>query len=147
MARRGGTGRGTRRSGAGMSEVHARIFRAVRKIPRGRVMTYGQVARAAGMPLGARVVGQAMALSTTRGVPWHRVLGQRRPGWAHVTIGAPVTAIRQRQRLEREGVRFDAAGVIELAWFGHTMPAPRSTAIRTAPRSTAIRTASRTPLR
>ena len=55
-----------------------RVYEAVRAIPRGRVATYGQVARLLGMARGARAVGWALrALDPRRAppVPWHRVVG------------------------------------------------------------------------
>jgi len=55
-----------------------RVYEAVRAIPRGRVATYGQVARLVGVPRGARAVGWALrALDPrrARAVPWHRVVG------------------------------------------------------------------------
>lgn len=79
-----------------------RIYAIVRRIPRGRVATYGQVATLAGLPGHARQVGYALhALSEGSGVPWHRVINAQgrvspraAPGWDDV----------QRQLLEREGV-------------------------------------------
>ena len=91
---------------------HARIHAVVRCIPRGRVATYGQVARIAGLGSHARLVGYAMAaLPDGTDVPWHRVVNaqgrvspRRAPGWDRL----------QRALLEREGVRFDAGGRIDL---------------------------------
>jgi methylated-DNA-protein-cysteine methyltransferase-like protein len=94
-----------------------RIRRVVVKIPRGRVMTYGDVARAAGMPGAARVVGYAMR-ALGRAVPWQRVLGRKNPRTAQVTIGDPRSKAEQRRLLEKEGVRFDARGGIALADYG-----------------------------
>ena len=95
----------------------ARIYRVVRGIPRGRVMTYGEVARRAGLPRGARTVGRAMAASA-EALPWQRVVGLRRTGMAHVTIRDPLAAGLQRALLEQEGVRFRRDGGIDLARFG-----------------------------
>jgi len=91
------------------------IHAVVRRIPRGRVATYGQVATLAGLPGAARQVGYAMhALPEYSTVPWHRVLNAQgrvsprsEPGGDRV----------QRALLEREGVRFDAAGRADLARF------------------------------
>jgi methylated-DNA-protein-cysteine methyltransferase-like protein len=80
-------------------------------------MTYGQVAFAAGLPRGARVVGYALRAAKGH-VPWQRVVGQRRRGRAHVTIKDPVGAAMQRQMLEKEGVRFGEGGVIDLDRYG-----------------------------
>ena len=87
------------------------------KIPRGHVMTYGDVAAAAGMPGAARTAGYAMrALGRT--VPWQRVLGRRDARSAHITIRDLRGRAEQRRLLEQEGVRFDARGAIRLADFG-----------------------------
>ncbi len=71
----------------------------IRKIPKGKVATYGDVARAAGFPGHARQV--VWALHNSRGLPWHRVLGAggciRLPG---------ESGLEQRLRLETEGVAF-----------------------------------------
>ena len=101
------------------------FYRVVRRIPRGRVCTYGAVAAMAGHPRSARHVGFALAaLKETRGkrgVPWHRVLGSRPRNRAAVTIRDPIGGAIQRKRLEEEGVEFDARGNVSLdrfGWFG-----------------------------
>jgi methylated-DNA-protein-cysteine methyltransferase-like protein len=98
----------------------ATIYRIVRRIPRGRVATYGQVALAAGKPRGARQVG--FALAALRGakhdVPWQRVVGARPRNRAAISILDPMGAAVQRTLLEREGVRLDERGNIDLARFG-----------------------------
>ena len=76
-----------------------RIEQAIRAIPRGKVSTYGAVARAAGLPGAARLV--ARVLRRSYGLPWQRVLGA---GGAIKLTGD--AAIEQRLRLEAEGVRF-----------------------------------------
>ena len=76
-----------------------RIEGAIRAIPRGKVSTYGGVARAAGYPGAARMV--ARVLRRGFGLPWQRVLGA---GGAIKLTGD--SAIEQRLRLEAEGVRF-----------------------------------------
>ena len=103
--------RGTVRKGR---STYDRIWRQVRRIPQGRVATYGQIADLARIPRGARQVGYALhALTQHSGVPWHRVLNAR--GTISLRSGgAPET---QRIRLEREGVRFDAGGRTDLARF------------------------------
>jgi methylated-DNA-protein-cysteine methyltransferase related protein len=93
----------------------ARLQRVVSKIPRGRVMTYGDLAAAAGMPGAARAAGRAMSVMGA-GVPWQRVLGRKDARRAHITNRK--SALEQRRLLEKEGVRFDAAGAIRLADFG-----------------------------
>jgi methylated-DNA-protein-cysteine methyltransferase-like protein len=89
--------------------AHARILAVVRRIPAGRVGTYGQVARLAGLPNQARLVGYALAaLPSATAVPWHRVINAR--GEISLRRGSAGATVEQRMRLEREGVRFDAAG-------------------------------------
>jgi methylated-DNA-protein-cysteine methyltransferase-like protein len=97
----------------------------VKKIPRGRVMTYGSVALAAGMPGAARTVGYAMR-ALGAGVPWQRVLGRRDARNAHVTIRDPRAAAEQRRLLEREGVVFDARGRVLLSDFAWPAAQPRA---------------------
>jgi methylated-DNA-protein-cysteine methyltransferase related protein len=80
-------------------------------------MTYGQVAQAAGLPRGARVVSYALRGARVT-VPWQRVVGQRGPGRAHITIKDPVGAALQRQLLEKEGVKLGKGGAIDLDRFG-----------------------------
>jgi methylated-DNA-protein-cysteine methyltransferase-like protein len=106
-----------RRVTAHMSRVYTKILAVVRRIPRGRVMTYGMVAAAAGMPRGARVVGYCMRASGGA-VPWHRVLGRRAAGTAGVSIKDPVGGGLQRQLLEKEGVKFSRTGAVRLAEWG-----------------------------
>ena len=79
--------------------MRRRIERAIRAIPRGRVSTYGGVARAAGFPGGARIV--ARVLRSGFGLPWQRVLG----AGGEIKLRGD-SAIEQRLRLEAEGVRF-----------------------------------------
>jgi methylated-DNA-protein-cysteine methyltransferase-like protein len=99
--------------------THARIYAAVRQIPNGRVTTYGTVARIAGLPGQARLVGYALsALKPGSTVPWHRVINAQ--GTISVTeeSGARTT---QALRLHREGVLVSAGGRISLAKFGWRM--------------------------
>lgn len=118
-----------------VARVYARIYEVVLGVPRGRVVTYGQVAALAGVPRGARVVGYAMRASLSgRPLPWQRVLGRRGPGLAHVTIKDPVGGALQRRLLEDEGVRFSRSGAVDLAVYGWAPP-PRRTR-PAAPRKT-----------
>ncbi|HEY6098678.1 MAG TPA: MGMT family protein [Anaeromyxobacter sp.] len=98
----------------------ADYYRVVRRIPRGRVATYGDVALAAGKPRAARQVGYALAAlrGAKHDVPWQRVLGARPRGMAAVSILDPIGAAVQQRLLEREGVRFDDRGRVDLGRFG-----------------------------
>ena len=87
----------------------------VKKIPGGRVATYGQIARLAGLPGHARQIGYALhALSGNHGVPWQRVINAR---GEISTRSEPVFEERQRLLLEREGVVFDAKGRVSLTVY------------------------------
>jgi methylated-DNA-protein-cysteine methyltransferase-like protein len=77
------------------------IHRVVRMIPRGKVATYGSVARAAGHPGTARQVAWALNASNAKRLPWHRVLGS---GGRILLPGE--TGLHQRTLLEVEGIRF-----------------------------------------
>jgi len=89
-----------------------RVYEVVRRIPRGRVATYGQVARLAGLGRNARQVGYALhALPEFSNVPWHRVINARGEISLPRATGGDVT---QRLRLEREGVKFDGKGRVDL---------------------------------
>jgi methylated-DNA-protein-cysteine methyltransferase related protein len=88
-----------RKSKAGSGNAILKIERAIRAIPRGKVSTYGGVARAAGLSGAARMV--ARVLRRGYGLPWQRVLGAG--GQIKLTGDS---AMEQRFRLEAEGVRF-----------------------------------------
>ena len=126
---------GTTRDEGGVVLEYERFYRVVRRIPRGRVATYGQVAALAGLPRGARLAGYALsALRNTRNdVPWQRVLGARGAGRAGVSLKDPMGAAVQRDLLEREGVAFDGLGRIDLSTYGWS-PRGGRTAPARAPR-------------
>jgi methylated-DNA-protein-cysteine methyltransferase related protein len=77
------------------------VYRQVKKIPRGRVATYGGVAKAMRLRAGARAVGYALAACPRgKGIPWHRVLG----AGGRIRVPEPHAAL-QRKLLETEGVK------------------------------------------
>jgi methylated-DNA-protein-cysteine methyltransferase related protein len=89
------------------------VYRYIKKIPRGRVTTYGQVARAVRLPGGARAVGYAMAATPSgRGIPWHRVVG----AGGRIRVPEPYS-MKQIRLLESEGVPLEG-GVIDMKRFG-----------------------------
>lgn len=95
--------------------TYARVYAVVRRVPVGRVATYGQVARVAGLGDHARMVGYALAaLPTGTTVPWHRIINAR----GTVSRRRSGDSLSQRMRLEREGVRFDARGRASFATYG-----------------------------
>lgn len=112
--------RPTRASGPGAS-TYARVYAVVRRVPRGRVATYGQVARVAGLGDHARLVGYALAaLPRATTVPWHRVINAR----GTVSRRRSGDSLSQRVALEREGVRFDARDRTSFVTYGWRPRAP-----------------------
>lgn len=103
--------------------MRLRIEQAIRAIPRGKVSTYGGIARAAGFPGAARQV--ASTLRRSFGLPWQRVLGAG--GEIKLTGDS---AIEQRLRLEAEGVRFRGRRVDMKA---HELKTPRPERARARP--------------
>ena len=98
------------------------FYEVVRRIPRGRVTTYGAVAALAGRPRAARHVGWALAALREPGqheeVPWQRVIGSRGKRRGAISIRDPIGGAIQRELLESEGVVVGATGVIDLDRFG-----------------------------
>src|SRR5271154_3820164 len=79
------------------------VYRLVKKVPRGRVTTYGELARALRLRGGARAAGYAMAACPSgRGIPWHRVVG----AGGRLIIREPYASL-QRRLLETEGVTIE----------------------------------------
>jgi len=90
---------------------YQRIYTVVRRIPRGRVATYGQIAELAGLAGRARQVGYALhALPDGSVVPWHRVIN----AGGRISLPPESGGVTQRLRLEKEGVEVGAGGRISL---------------------------------
>jgi len=93
------------------------VYRLVKQIPRGRVITYGALAKALRLRGGARTAGRAMAATPSgKGIPWHRVVGDR----GRLLIREPYASL-QRKLLESEGVRLLESRV-ELKLHQWTLP-------------------------
>jgi methylated-DNA-protein-cysteine methyltransferase-like protein len=96
-------------------QTYSRIWAAVRRVPKGKVATYGQIAAAAGLAKQPRLAGYALHnLPRGSGVPWHRVIN------AQGRISFPPRSApwrEQRRRLEAEGVVF-LGGRVDLARYG-----------------------------
>lgn len=99
-----------------MSDFAQQVYDVIRRIPRGRVASYGAVAAVVGRPRAARGVGSILrALPEASDLPWWRVVNGR--GEISIsTFGHGATL--QRTLLEREGVRFDAHGRIDFERHG-----------------------------
>ena len=105
-----------KRAPAAVTEsVPEMILAAVRRIPRGRVCTYGNVAEVAGLPRRARLVGTVLRqMPAGRGLPWYRVINAG--GRISFPVGSDAYA-RQRHKLEAEGVVF-VGGRVDLRRYG-----------------------------
>jgi len=90
---------------------HQRVIEVIKKIPRGKVATYGQIAAYAGNPRGARQVVRALHSSSRKhNLPWHRVVNSKgrislRPGDGYE---------KQKALLKEEGITFDQRDTIDL---------------------------------
>lgn len=98
--------------------IFGAFYDITRRIPAGKVATYGQIARLAGMPRCARTVGYAMAACQDPSVPCHRVVDRSGGTKRCFDVYAPST---QRTLLEAEGVPFTPDGRVDLTaclWDG-----------------------------
>lgn len=98
-------------------QAFEKIYRLVLRIPRGRVMTYGQIARLLEERYSPRLVGWAMHATPRdgRNIPWHRVINSR----GGISTGRVILTEPDLQRLmlEAEGVVFNASGHCELSVY------------------------------
>ncbi len=94
----------------------SKILTIVGQIPIGRVASYGQIARLAGIPKNARQVGRVLKhLPASADVPWHRVVNAR----GEISDrGTGDSQSRQRFLLKKEGVAFAPNGRISLVQYG-----------------------------
>ena len=97
-----------------MESFYERVYAAARKIPKGKVATYGQLALLAGSPRASRVAGSAMAACRDPSVPCHRVVDRFGGTKTVFDDYAPGT---QRALLEAEGVGFLPDGRVDLERF------------------------------
>jgi methylated-DNA-protein-cysteine methyltransferase related protein len=114
-----------------------KIYRLIKRIPRGSVTTYGAIARRLKVRGGARVVGYAMAACPSgRGIPWHRVVG----AGGRLIIREPYAA-KQRFLLENEGVVLQGArlDMAKYAWKAAEKPSDRKASKQSHRRDSAQR--------
>lgn len=93
------------------------IYQTVRKIPAGKVATYGQIADLAGLYGKARLVGYAMFQIDTVSddIPWHRVINAK--GEVSYSSSREGGDYLQKHMLEQEGIKFNSAGKINLSQY------------------------------
>jgi methylated-DNA-protein-cysteine methyltransferase-like protein len=97
--------------GRPVSSSYQRIYAVVRRIPRGKVATYGQVAELAGLRRAARQVGYALhALSGSTVLPWQRVINAT----GRISLPPAGGGLQQRFLLLAEGVAVDERGAVSL---------------------------------
>ncbi|HOX49045.1 MAG TPA: MGMT family protein [Spirochaetales bacterium] len=102
------------------TESTERIEKVLKAIPKGRVLSYGEVAALAGVPNGARLVVRVLhSRAEKSGLPWHRVL--RKDGSIALPAGEGFDL--QKALLEGEGVKVSPAGKVELGRYGWKGPA------------------------
>ncbi len=104
-----------------MNPFYAQVYALVARVPEGRVISYGTIARLLGFPRSARQVGRAMRLCPD-GLPWHRVV------MMDGSVAGGVFVPLRRAMLEKEGVAFLSDGRVDMArhrWPGdREAPAP-----------------------
>ena len=117
-----------------MDDYTQAVIEVIKRIPPGKVCTYGRIGRLAGKANGARQIAWILHSSSRRHrLPWHRVIN------AQGCISLPQTGgyAEQKARLQAEGIVFDAADRIDLEKYLWGGDAPtKGTANPTAPRTT-----------
>lgn len=94
------------------SEINLRIWQVIAMIPEGKVSTYGDIAKHAGLAKAARRVGMALrGLPEDTRIPWHRVINSQ--GRISLPEGS-ASQYKQRERLESEGIVFKANKGVDL---------------------------------
>jgi len=98
------------------------VIELIRSIPEGKVASYGQIARLAGCPQGARQVARILHTSSKKeALPWHRVINKK----GSISLKG-LQKEEQRLLLEAEGVVFEADGTINLSFFGWQPSSPEA---------------------
>ncbi len=93
-----------------------RTIKIIQQIPKGRVMTYGQIARLAGSPRGARQVVRILhSMSTKFQLPWHRVINSK----GEISLKDQTSVQLQKQLLESEDIKVNDLGCIDLTKYQH----------------------------
>jgi methylated-DNA-protein-cysteine methyltransferase-like protein len=93
------------------NQYRERVYNIVRRIPKGRVMTYGQIAYSLGQGYTPRTVGFVMHGADESNTPWHRVINSQ---GRCSTMRIALPSDKQQRMLETEGVKFDESGRCDL---------------------------------
>jgi methylated-DNA-protein-cysteine methyltransferase related protein len=87
-----------------MTDFTDKVIKIIQNIPKGKVMTYGQIAKAAGSPRAARQVVRILhTMSEKYGLPWHRVINSK----GEIGLRDEEMFITQKLLLESEGIKFN----------------------------------------
>ena len=117
-----------------VKQLYAALHAVIRKIPRGRVATYGQIAELAGLPGGARIAAASLKVSKPEhALPWQRVIGKAGKTRGRIAIHDPIGAAIQRGLLEEEGVALGETGLVALdvyGWLPTTAGSSRGASLR-----------------
>ena len=114
LARKKASAGGPTRNSSDGADYRERVYKIVCRIPRGRVMTYGQLAYILGEGYTPRTVGFVMHGADECKTPWQRVINsQGRCSTGRIVLPSD----KQQRMLEREGVKFDASGRCDLEKF------------------------------
>lgn len=113
--------------GEHLRRLYKALYAVIRKIPRGHVATYGQVAELAKIPGGARIAAASLKVSKpSDGLPWQRVIGKASKLRGRIAIHDPVGAAIQRQLLAKEGVAIGESGLVALDVYGWLIAPPKT---------------------
>ena len=100
-----------------MNKFTSETIEIIKSIPKGKVMTYGQIAEWAGNPRGARQVSRILhSMSRKHNLPWHRVINSK----GEISLPPENGGLLQRQMLEDEGIVFKESGRIDLKIYRFT---------------------------
>ncbi|WP_165996537.1 MGMT family protein [Bacillus sp. Cs-700] len=102
-----------------MEEFTENVVTIIKKIPPGKVMTYGQIAKCAGSPRGARQVVRILhTMSRKHELPWHRVINAK----GEIGLKSEDGYIDQKMMLEGEGIVFLPNSKVDLTIYRYDPP-------------------------
>lgn len=100
--------------GAHTSPLYRKIIATIRRVPKGKVASYGQIAEVAGAKGAARQVVWTLHTAHKYGLPWQRIINAQ----GKIAMKTDMSYIRQRDALLKEGIEFDEYGRVDMERFG-----------------------------
>ncbi|MBE7412375.1 MAG: methylated-DNA--[protein]-cysteine S-methyltransferase [Leptospiraceae bacterium] len=98
-----------------MSNFYKEVYKVTKKIPKGKISTYGRIAVILGKPRAARAVGYALHVSKDDTIPWQRVINSK----GQISFkGDTVRYLLQKEILSSEGIEFDENNTVDLKKYG-----------------------------